>query len=105
MCIKNNHYKEVPPKKTINSLKAILLAAGVELNEEWLPQSTAGTFSVRVTLPNSSIGTNGKGMTKDYALASAYAEFLKDFRIEYLGLVIQIDFPKLGIIGFMMNEI
>lgn len=44
MCIKNNHYKEVPPKKTINSLKAILLAAGVELNEEWLPQSTAGTF-------------------------------------------------------------
>lgn len=96
MCIKNNHYKEVPPKKTINSLKAILLAAGVELNEEWLPQSTAGTFSVRVTLPNSSIGTNGKGMTKDYALASAYAEFFERFQNRILGLSNPNRFSEVG---------
>lgn len=94
--IKSMHYKEAPPGRTIEHLKKILLKGGIVLNEEWYQESTAGTFSVRVTLPGTTIGTNGKGVSEDYALASAYAEFLERYQNRMLGLKNRDRFYKIG---------
>ena len=70
-------YKDQSPTKTVANLKKILHDNGIEVNEKWLDSSSIGTYSLRVTIKGSSAGSNGKGVTKDLALASAYAELLE----------------------------
>lgn len=76
----NNHYKDIPPTETINQLKSVLKEMNIELEENWVPKNSVGTFSLRLTIHGTNIGTNGKGVTKDYARASAYAEFFERFQ-------------------------
>ena len=75
-----NHYKEKNPKDTVKFLKNQLKNLGLEVEEEWLEESYVGTFSLRVNFKGTTIGTNGKGCTRDYALASAYAELFERFQ-------------------------
>ena len=63
--IKSMHYKEVPPGRTIEHLKKILLKGGIVLNEEWYQESTAGTFSVRVTLPGTTADQIGRASCRE----------------------------------------
>lgn len=71
------HYKEVKPEQTVSSIKKILDKLNIEVVEQWLPSSYIDTYSLRLEVKGSRIGTNGKGMTKEYARASAYAEFME----------------------------
>lgn len=75
--IRNNKYKEELPQKTVKKIKDILNAMHIETEEQWVPVSEIGTYSLRVNVKGTLIGSNGKGMTKDYASASAYAEFIE----------------------------
>lgn len=71
------HYKDVSPVTTVKRIQELLVKMGIEVMEEWLPTSYIDTFSLRLHVKGSRIGTNGKGMTKEYARASAYAEFME----------------------------
>lgn len=71
------HYKEVDPVNTVKRIKGILKNLDIEVEEYWLPKSKADTYSLRLTIKGCSIGTNGKGWNKNYAMASAYAEFME----------------------------
>lgn len=76
-----SRYKSCSPLKTITRIKGILTDIGLELEEEWY-QNKGGVDSCRIRIINKGlskfdIGTNGKGMNRDYALASAYAEFME----------------------------
>ena len=75
-----NHYKERDPVQTVDRLKAILGEMHIEMDEAWCPKSTIGTYSLRVTIKGTNIGSNGKGVSKEYARASAYAEFFERFQ-------------------------
>lgn len=79
------HYKETTPKETVNRLKSILCNLGIETCEEWKDASSIGTYSLRVTFSGTEIGCNGKGVSKEYALASAYAELFERFQNNFLG--------------------
>ncbi len=87
--LKNRRYKEVEPKETVKRLKNILNEIGINVEEKWSKKSSVGTYSLRLCVKGTDLGQNGKGMTKEFAMASAYAEFferlqngLLRFRIE-----------------------
>lgn len=77
-------YKDVAPDESIKIFKKILQDYGIQLTEHWLPKSSIDTYSVRVTIEGTEIGTNGKGVSRDLALASAYGEFFERWQNKYL---------------------
>lgn len=81
MRIHNEHYKEVNPQNTVQNLKNILDKMNISCDEIWNEESSVGTFSVRINIKGTNgIGTNGKGVSKEYALASGYAELLERYQ-------------------------
>ncbi len=78
---KNKPYKAVDPIVTINNIRNILSKCGIFLIEDQ-NISTSGFFSTRLLIGNSDlfklrVGQNGKGLTPEYSLASAYGEFME----------------------------
>lgn len=78
------HYKEINPEKTVNRLIQILENNEIDVEEHWMDVSEIDTYSLRLTLKGTNIGTNGKGVSPQYARASAYAEFLERLQNELL---------------------
>ena len=83
-------YKANDPRDTILKVRRILhRELGILLKEEHF-QGDNEFYSCRITIANNNIGdlgigTNGKGMTFEYALASAYGEFME--RIQNQALI------------------
>ena len=75
--LQNRRYKEVEPLETVNKLKGLLEKLGIEVEEKWSNESSVGTYSLRLCIKGTDIGQNGKGMTKEFAMASGYAEFFE----------------------------
>ena len=59
------HYKETTPIATVEKLKSILNQLGVEIDEDWQPASSIGTYALRATFKGTNVGTNGKGISKE----------------------------------------
>lgn len=81
-------YKTVSPRATIRAIKDILQKNGIFTKAEVL---NAGKmlFSARVCIANGklaqlNIGTNGKGKSQDFALASGYAELMERLQTRFL---------------------
>ena len=75
--LQNRRYKEVTPEETVKKLKGLLEKLRIEVVEKWSNESSVGTYSLRVCIKGTDIGQNGKGMTKEFAMASGYAEFFE----------------------------
>lgn len=75
--LQNRRYKEVEPIETVEKLKKLLKKIGIEVEEKWTKQSSVDTYSLRICIKGTDMGQNGKGMTKDFAMASGYAEFFE----------------------------
>ncbi len=78
--LKQMRYKDEDPKNTVKKLKEILKSNGIEVEEHWIKRSSVGTYSLRLCIKGTDIGQNGKGMTKEFAAASAYAEFFERYQ-------------------------
>ena len=76
----NCHSMEDSPQNTVTRIKGILTALGIKLQEEWIRPGSMNTYSLRVTIENTSIGSKGKGITRECAMANAYSEFMKLFQ-------------------------
>lgn len=70
-------YKDQDPTVTVCRVKAILQSLDIVLKEQWVNEGEDGVFSLRAYVPETSIGTNGKGISAELARASAYSEFLE----------------------------
>lgn len=79
--LQKNHYKEKKPEETVVYLQHLLKKYGIEVEETWIDKSCIDTFSLRLNFKGTTKGTNGKGVTKEYAQASAYVE--KSTKIMY----------------------
>lgn len=80
--MKYDRKKETDPLKTVETIRSILAKLGIMTTENWkIPydatQPDANAYSVRVDAPAYGMGTNGKGSTREYTLASAYGEFME----------------------------
>lgn len=81
----NRHYKEKMPEETIKELENILSSLDIEVVEEWQDMSSIGTYALRLYIKDSDMGSNGKGISKVYARASAYAELIERMQNDLLG--------------------
>lgn len=70
-------YKECSPENTIAKIKRVLSNLGIKIVHENWNHFVEGIYSVRIESEYPYFGANGKGRTKEYALASAYAEYLE----------------------------
>ncbi|HIV11557.1 MAG TPA: YcaO-like family protein [Candidatus Pullilachnospira stercoravium] len=80
----DSHYKEQTPECTVKEIQEILAKLDLEVEEHWLPESSAATCSLRLTIRGTDIGTNGKGVSRAYARASAYGEFMERLQNNFL---------------------
>ncbi|MEG1291397.1 MAG: YcaO-like family protein [Lachnospiraceae bacterium] len=91
-----NHYKDRKPEDTIKCLKKLLQELGIETEETLIPKSSADTYSMRVTIRGTNLGTNGKGISESYARASAYAEFFERLQNGLLMPGVSLEKSKFG---------
>ena len=71
------HYKDKTPENTVAYLIGILRDLGLKVSERWYNDEVAQTHSLRVRFQGTDFGSNGKGVSKAYARASAYAELFE----------------------------
>ena len=70
-------YKECRPEETVCRIQGLLGRIGLFPIYRWTGVSAEGIYSNRITLHPSIRGTNGKGTSQAYALASGYAELME----------------------------
>ena len=78
------HYKDNTPMKTILKIRKILSNLGICLIEKKWHNISDLLFSVRLEIAGTEIGVNGKGITPELCLASAYGEFMERLCNQYL---------------------
>lgn len=82
-------YKDNEPEKTVAFIKGLLDHYGIKTEEHYHHIDTADINSCRIEIANEGlaelgIGTNGKGMNREYTRASAYGEFMERLANNYL---------------------
>lgn len=76
----DSKYKECPPNETIQRIECILKEHKINILKKWNYDSVAISYSVRIYVENTNIASNGKGVTKEFALASGLAELMEDLQ-------------------------
>lgn len=79
----DSKFKEEHPLSTVNRIRNILFKAGIFTVEQWTNSGIKGCCSVRIEIAGSHIGQNGKGVTREFALASGYAELMERIQTNY----------------------
>ena len=100
-----HHYKDKNPTSTIRAIKGILSRLGIRLSPSITYPFRRGVCSVRLRLSDThfDIGTNGKGISRNLALASAYGEFmerLQNQRLYNTELIYRVDSDFARMSGF-----
>ncbi len=78
MIFMNNIRKECKPQLTIEKIKKILKQNNIKVKEYKFKNINKELYSIRIEIKGFyNLGTNGKGISKDLAKASAYAELME----------------------------
>ena len=86
-------FKDDSPLDTVKKIKGILKSYGIETEEKWMDSGVPYCYSLRVSVYGTVFGTNGKGVTKELALASGYGELMERLQ---LGRILKSDQQKDG---------
>lgn len=81
MAVLDTNFKDDSPMNTVARIKGILKSYGIETEENWSESGVPYCYSLRVAVFGTEFGTNGKGVTKELALASAYGELMERLQI------------------------
>lgn len=74
----NEKFKDMPPEETVQKIQGILAELGIELEERWNDSGLENCWSLHVFAKGAyPMFTNGKGVSKALARASAYGEFIE----------------------------
>lgn len=80
----DERFKDDSPERTVERIQAILEKNDIKVSEKWFESGVIDCYSVRVSVDGTSFGSNGKGITKKLARASAYAELMERMQAGYL---------------------
>ena len=70
--------KDKNPIETIKTIKTILKSLGIKIREYPLKSISNSYYSIRIEIKGFyNMGSNGKGISKEFAMASAYAELME----------------------------
>ena len=78
-----NKFKDEIPIYSITRIRNILHDLGLLTVEQW-HNSLEGICSLRLNIAGTGVGQNGKGVTPEYALASAYGEFMERLQSRHM---------------------
>ncbi len=70
-------FKDAPPSATIARIRGILAEMEIELVEDWLNTGVEHCYALNVRAKDGFLFANGKGVTRELALCSAYGEFIE----------------------------
>lgn len=70
-------FKEAAPADTVERIRKILEGLGMDVVEEWFDSGLDDCFSLKLSAGSGIPASRGKGVTKDFARASAYGEFIE----------------------------
>lgn len=91
--ILDTNFKDDTPLHTVERIKGILKTYGIETEEKWNDSGVPSCYSLRVSVFGTNFGVNGKGVTKELALASGYGELMERLQ---LGKIFHADQQKNG---------
>jgi len=78
-------FKDCSATKTLERIKGILAANGIKTREVWHESNVPYCYSLTVTVEGTGFSSNGKSLTKEYALASAYGELMERIQLGFVG--------------------
>ena len=74
----NVKFKDAPPQETVAKIKKILDDVGISVTEYWNESGIENCWSLNLMADNAfPLFSNGKGITRELAQASAYAELIE----------------------------
>ncbi len=79
----DNKFKENSPADTVARARGILHGLGILTREHWM-NPLDGFYSVNLSVAGAPFGVNGKGTSPEFALASAYGEFMERIQNQIL---------------------
>lgn len=86
-------YKDDSPVKTVEKINDILKKYNIKTTAKWNESNVEHCYSVRLDVDGTAFGVNGKGLTKEFAFASAHGELMERMQ---LGLFGDSSVQKLG---------
>jgi len=86
-------FKDDSPRNTVERIKGVLKVYDIETVEHWYESGVPSCYSLRVSVLGTVFGVNGKGVTRELALASGYGELMERLQ---LGRVFKCDHQKSG---------
>ena len=78
-------YKDADPMHTVRRIRDILKAHNIQVTEQWYDSRVPYCHSMRISVTGCSFGVNGKGLTKELALASGYGELMERMQLGHYG--------------------
>ena len=73
--------KDAAPQDTMARIKNILENNGIQTEERWCISDVPHCYSLRIEFKGMPIGANGKGVTREFALASGYGELMERLQL------------------------
>lgn len=70
-------FKDNDPVVTVEKIQGILRSVGIEVTEKWNDSGVEHCYSLSLSANKGVPSANGKGITKEFARASAYGEFIE----------------------------
>lgn len=70
-------HKDAEPMNTVNRIRSIIDEIGLKTEISWIESGVHDIYSNHVSISNATFGTNGKGTSEEYTLASGYAELIE----------------------------
>ena len=70
-------FKDDSPLNTVNTIKSILNKNGMETEESWDETKVPYCYSLSLSIKGLNFSTSGKGLSREFALASAYGEMIE----------------------------
>lgn len=80
----NTGCKDAQPQDTVRRIRDILRRQNIVTEEQWNTSGVPYCHSVRIRIAGTPFGANGKGVTRELALASGYGELMERLQLGYL---------------------
>lgn len=78
-------FKDNSPLKTVEKIKSILRENNIETEEIWNETKVPYCYALKVKIKGLNFTTSGKGLSKEFALASAYGELVERIQLGFIG--------------------
>lgn len=99
-CFVDAQFKDCSPEATVQRILTILHSYGIETEEFWRQTSVPYCHALTVRIVGTSFTTNGKGLTPEFARASAYGELMERLQI---GAIYRSRMQKDGILALQFD--